>query len=42
MGDGSGLAVTTDATIDAALITEDMAAQVQIIGERNLGTASRT
>jgi predicted regulator of Ras-like GTPase activity (Roadblock/LC7/MglB family) len=38
--DGSRLAVVTDATVDAAVIGQQMALQVQKIG-KGLGTASR-
>jgi predicted regulator of Ras-like GTPase activity (Roadblock/LC7/MglB family) len=37
-GDGSRLAVVTDAVIDPALIAQQMQAQVLMIGERTLGT----
>jgi predicted regulator of Ras-like GTPase activity (Roadblock/LC7/MglB family) len=37
-GDGSRLAVVTEATIDPALIAQQMQAQVLMIGERTLGT----
>jgi predicted regulator of Ras-like GTPase activity (Roadblock/LC7/MglB family) len=40
-GDGSRLAVVTEATIDPALVAQQMQAQVLMIGERTLGTDAR-
>ena len=37
-GDGSRLAVVTDATVDPGLVAQQMQAQVLMIGERALGT----
>jgi len=37
-GDGSRLAVVTDATVDPGLVAQQMQAQVLMIGERTLGT----
>lgn len=41
-GDGSRLAVVTEAVIDPALIAQQMQAQVLVIGERTLSTPTRT
>lgn len=41
-GDGSRLAVVTEAAIDPALIAQQMRAQVLLIGERTLSTPTRT
>jgi predicted regulator of Ras-like GTPase activity (Roadblock/LC7/MglB family) len=41
-GDGSRLAVVTEAVIDPALIAQQMQAQVLVIGERTLGTPTRS
>lgn len=40
-GDGSRLAVVTDANIDPALVAQQMQAQVLMIGERTLRTEPR-
>jgi predicted regulator of Ras-like GTPase activity (Roadblock/LC7/MglB family) len=40
-GDGSRLAVVTEAVIDPALIAQQMQAQVLVIGERTLATPTR-
>jgi predicted regulator of Ras-like GTPase activity (Roadblock/LC7/MglB family) len=40
-GDGSRLAVVTEAVIDPALVAQQMQAQVLVIGERTLGTPTR-
>lgn len=40
-GDGSRLAVVTEAVIDPALIAQQMQAQVLMIGERTLSTPTR-
>jgi predicted regulator of Ras-like GTPase activity (Roadblock/LC7/MglB family) len=40
-GDGSRLAVVTEAVIDPALIAQQMRAQVLVIGERTLSTPTR-
>lgn len=40
-GDGSRLAVVTEAAIDPALIAQQMRAQVLLIGERTLSTPTR-
>jgi len=37
-GDGSRLAVVTDASVDPGLVAQQMQAQVLMIGERTLGT----
>ena len=37
-GDGSRLAVVTDAAVDPGLVAQQMQAQVLMIGERTLGT----
>ncbi len=39
-GDGSRLAVVTEASIDPALVAQQMQAQVLMIGERALGTSA--
>lgn len=41
-GDGSRLAVVTEAVIDPALVAQQMQAQVLLIGERTLSTPTRT
>lgn len=41
-GDGSRLAVVTEAVIDPALVAQQMQAQVLTIGERTLSTPTRT
>jgi predicted regulator of Ras-like GTPase activity (Roadblock/LC7/MglB family) len=41
-GDGSRLAVVTEAAIDPSLVAQQMQAQVLLIGERTLGTPTRT
>jgi len=41
-GDGSRLAVVTEPAIDPALVAQQMQAQVLVIGERTLGTPTRT
>jgi predicted regulator of Ras-like GTPase activity (Roadblock/LC7/MglB family) len=41
-GDGSRLAVVTEAMIDPGLIAQQMQAQVLLIGERTLSTPNRT
>ena len=41
-GDGSRLAVVTQGAIDPSLIAQQMQAQVLLIGERTLGTPTRT
>lgn len=41
-GDGSRLAVVTESVIDPALIAQQMQAQVLLIGERTLSTATRS
>lgn len=41
-GDGSRLAVVTEAVIDPALIAQQMQAQVLTIGERTLSTPTRS
>jgi predicted regulator of Ras-like GTPase activity (Roadblock/LC7/MglB family) len=41
-GDGSRLAVVTEAVIDPALIAQQMQAQVLVIGERTLSTPTRS
>ena len=41
-GDGSRLAVITEAVIDPALVAQQMQAQVLMIGERTLGTPPRS
>lgn len=41
-GDGSRLAVVTEAVIDPALIAQQMQAQVLMIGERTLSTPTRS
>lgn len=41
-GDGSRLAVVTEAMIDPALVAQQMQAQVLMIGERTLSTPTRT
>lgn len=40
-GDGSRLAVVTEAVIDPALVAQQMQAQVLVIGERTLATPTR-
>jgi predicted regulator of Ras-like GTPase activity (Roadblock/LC7/MglB family) len=40
-GDGSRLAVVTEAVIDPALVAQQMQAQVLMIGERTLSTPTR-
>lgn len=40
-GDGSRLAVVTEAVIDPALVAQQMQAQVLVIGERTLSTPTR-
>jgi hypothetical protein len=41
-GDGSRLAVVTEAVIDPALVAQQMQAQVLVIGERTLSTPTRS
>ena len=41
-GEGSLLLVLAEATVDPGLIAQQMARQVQRIGERNLSTAARS
>jgi len=41
-GDGSRLAMVTQGAIDPSLIAQQMQAQVLLIGERTLGTPTRT